>query len=90
MAEVLYGCGLRVSELVTLRLSNLFFNEGFLKIVGKGNKERYVPIGTMAQKMVNLYVEGARQKLKIKRAKKTTCFSTAAAATSPVKWSSYS
>ncbi|MCQ2275635.1 MAG: site-specific tyrosine recombinase XerD [Bacteroidales bacterium] len=74
MAEVLYGCGLRVSELVTLRLSNLFFNEGFLKIVGKGNKERYVPIGTMAQKMVNLYVEGARQKLKIKKGEEDYVF----------------
>ena len=74
MAEVLYGCGLRVSELVTLRLSNLFFNEGFLKIVGKGNKERYVPIGTMAQKMVNLYVEGARQQLKIKKGEEDYVF----------------
>lgn len=74
MAEVLYGCGLRVSELVTLRLSNLFFNEGFLKIVGKGNKERYVPIGTMAQKMVNLYVEGARHKLKIKKGEEDYVF----------------
>ena len=74
MAEVLYGCGLRVSELVTLRLSNLFFNEGFLKIVGKGNKERYVPIGTMAQKMVNLYVEGTRQKLKIKKGEEDYVF----------------
>lgn len=74
MAEVLYGCGLRVSELVTLRLSNLFFDEGFLKIVGKGNKERFVPIGTMAQKMVNLYVEGARQKLKIKKGEEDYVF----------------
>lgn len=74
MAEVLYGCGLRVSELVTLRLSNLFFDEGFLKIVGKGNKERYVPIGTMAQKMVMLYVEGVRQKLKIKKGEEDFVF----------------
>lgn len=74
MAEVLYGCGLRVSELVTLRLSNLFFDEGFLKIVGKGNKERFVPIGTMAQKMVMLYVEGVRQKLKIKKGEEDFVF----------------
>ena len=74
MAEVLYGCGLRVSELVTLRLSNLFFNEGFLKIVGKGNKERFVPIGTMAQKMVNLYVDGKRKEVKIKKGEEDYVF----------------
>lgn len=74
MAEVLYGCGLRVSELVTLRLSNLFFKEGFIKIVGKGNKERFVPIGSTAQKMVTLYVEGARQHLKIKNGEEDYVF----------------
>lgn len=74
MAEVLYGCGLRVSELVNLRLSNLFFNEGFLKIVGKGNKERFVPVGSMAQKMVNLYVEGKRKSLKIKKGEEDYVF----------------
>lgn len=74
MAEVLYGCGLRVSELVTLRLSNLFFKEGFIKIVGKGNNERFVPIGSTAQKMVTLYVEGARQHLKIKNGEEDYVF----------------
>ena len=67
MAEVLYGCGLRVSELVNLRLSDLFFEEGFIKVVGKGNKERFVPIGTMAQNMVNHYIAGKRNELKIKK-----------------------
>ncbi len=61
MLEVMYGCGLRVSELVTLKLSHLFFDEGFIKVVGKGNKERFVPIGTMAQRMTRLYLEGARR-----------------------------
>lgn len=74
MVEVLYGCGLRVSELVTLRLSNLFFEEGFLKVVGKGNKERFVPIGEVAQKMVRLYVEGARASLKIKKGEEDYVF----------------
>jgi len=74
MVEVLYGCGLRVSELVTLRLSNLYFEEGFLKVVGKGNKERFVPIGSTAQKMVTLYTEGARQKLKIKKGEEDYVF----------------
>lgn len=74
MVEVLYGCGLRVSELITLRLSNLFFTEGFVKIVGKGNKERFVPIGSTAQKMVKLYVEGARATLKIKKGEEDYVF----------------
>lgn len=74
MVEVLYGCGLRVSELITLRLSNLFFTEGFVKIVGKGNKERFVPIGSTAQKMVKLYVEGARATLKIRKGEEDYVF----------------
>ena len=65
--EVLYGCGLRVSELTELRLSWLHFTEGFVRIIGKGNKERLVPIGKTAQKAVMLYVEGEREKLKIKK-----------------------
>ena len=74
LVEVMYGCGLRVSEAVTLRLSHLFFNEGFIKVVGKGNKERFVPIGDMAKKMVNLYVDGARKKLKIKKGEEDYLF----------------
>ena len=74
MAEVMYGCGLRVSELVTLRLSNLFFDDGFVKVVGKGNKERLIPIGSTAQKMVNLYLEGARKTLKIKKGEEDYVF----------------
>ncbi len=65
--EVLYGCGLRVSELTELRLSWLHFTDGFVRIIGKGNKERLVPIGQTAQKAVMLYVEGEREKLKIKK-----------------------
>ncbi len=61
MLEVMYGCGLRVSELVTLKLPHLFFDEGFIKVVGKGTKERFVPIGAMAQKMTQLYLDGARR-----------------------------
>ena len=51
--ETLYGCGLRVSELVSLKISDLFFEEGFIKITGKGNKQRFVPIGTVTQKYIN-------------------------------------
>jgi integrase/recombinase XerD len=74
MVEVMYGCGLRVSELVTLRLSNLFFDEGFIKVVGKGNKERLIPIGGTAMKMVNLYVNGKRKELKIKKGEEDYVF----------------
>ena len=74
MAEVMYGCGLRVSELVTLRISNLFFEDGFVKVVGKGNKERLIPIGQTAMKMVNLYVDGKRKELKIKKGEEDYVF----------------
>ena len=65
--EVLYGCGLRVSELVNLRLSWLRFDEGYLRVIGKGDKERIVPVGGTARKAVLLYTEGQRQHLKIKK-----------------------
>ena len=54
--EVLYGCGLRVSEVVGLKISNVYFKEGFVRIVGKGNKERLVPIGGMALDAVSDYL----------------------------------
>lgn len=54
--EVLYGCGLRVSEAVGLRLSGLYLDEGFIRIIGKGNKERLVPIGEMASDAVSAYL----------------------------------
>lgn len=63
--DTLYSCGLRVSELVDLKLSSLFFDIGFIKVIGKGNKERLVPIGESAQKAIRLYVEGTRRHLKI-------------------------
>ena len=74
MVEVMYGCGLRVSELVTLRLSNLFFDDGFIKVVGKGNKERLIPIGKTAINAVNQYVEGKRKLLKIKKGEEEYVF----------------
>lgn len=58
--ETLYSCGLRVSELVELKISNLFFNEGFIKVVGKGSKERLVPIGSVAIKYIELYQNEVR------------------------------
>ncbi|HYG39262.1 MAG TPA: site-specific tyrosine recombinase XerD [Cytophagales bacterium] len=67
MLETLYSSGLRVSELVELRLRNVFFDIGFLRIVGKGNKERLVPIGSDALKYLRMYLEGYRNKLYIKK-----------------------
>lgn len=54
--EVLYSCGLRVSELISLRLTDLFFDDGYIRVIGKGNKERLVPIGTKAIKELQLYL----------------------------------
>jgi integrase/recombinase XerD len=54
--EVLYSCGLRVSELVNLNISNIFFNEDLIRIIGKGNKQRFVPIGEVAKKEINNYL----------------------------------
>jgi integrase/recombinase XerD len=65
--EVMYGCGLRVSETVDLKLSQLFFKEDFIKVVGKGDKERLVPIGETAQNSILFYVEGQRLHVKPKK-----------------------
>ena len=54
--EMLYSCGLRVSELVNLRCSDLYFDEGLIKVVGKGNKERFVPIGRIGQESIRRYL----------------------------------
>ena len=62
MLELLYGCGLRVSELINLKISDLYFEEGILSVVGKGNKQRLVPFGKMAAKQVKLYLENERAK----------------------------
>lgn len=67
MLETLYGCGLRVSELVNLKISDLFFEEGFVKITGKGDKQRFVPIANLTQKYINIYVNEIRIHLSIKK-----------------------
>ena len=63
--ETIYSCGLRVSELINLKISNLYFDEGFIRIIGKGNKERLIPISQKAIKEINLYFED-RNKLSVK------------------------
>lgn len=65
--ETLYSCGLRVSELINLKLSNLFAEIGFVKVTGKGNKERMVPIGSSAIKQINHYKEALRNHLEIQK-----------------------
>ena len=57
MLETLYGCGLRVSELITLKISDLHFREGFIKITGKGDKERLVPVGNVAEREITYYLQ---------------------------------
>lgn len=64
--ETLYSCGLRVSELTNLQITNLFFDMGFIKVLGKGNKERFVPIGEKAIKEIKLYILHFRNHQEIK------------------------
>jgi integrase/recombinase XerD len=74
MLETLYGCGLRVSELVDLKLSDLYFDEGFIRVTGKGDKQRFVPIGEYTQKYINIYVSSVRTHLKIAKGHEDTVF----------------
>jgi integrase/recombinase XerD len=74
MLETLYGCGLRVSELVALKISDLFFKEGFIKITGKGNKQRFVPIGNVTQKYIEIYKNRIRPHLSIQKGHEDTLF----------------
>ena len=72
--ETLYGCGLRVSELVSLKISDLFFDEGFLKITGKGDKQRFVPVGNLTQKYIEMYKNSVRVHLPIQKGFEDTLF----------------
>ena len=72
--ETLYGCGLRVSELVSLKISDLFFDEGFVKITGKGNKQRFVPIGSFTQNYIEIYKNSIRTHLNIQKGHEDTLF----------------
>ena len=72
--ETLYCCGLRVSELASLKISDLFFDEGFVKITGKGNKQRFVPIGDLTQKYIEIYKNNIRTHLSIQKGFEDTLF----------------
>jgi integrase/recombinase XerD len=65
MLETLYSCGLRVSELVNLKVTNLFFDQGFVKVEGKAEKERLVPVSSKAIEEINKYLQGYRKSLKV-------------------------
>ena len=65
IVETLYSTGIRVSELVSLKISNLYFDEGFIRVIGKGNKERFVPIGGIALRYIKMYLTTVRCQIKI-------------------------
>lgn len=72
--ETLYGCGLRVSELTNLKLSDLYFDEGFIRVTGKGDKQRLVPVVKSTQKYISLYVKEIRNHLDIQHGFEDTVF----------------
>ena len=72
--ETLYSCGLRVTELITLQISDLFFEEGFIRVIGKGDKQRFVPINTETQKFIILYKNHIRNHISIQKGFEDTLF----------------
>lgn len=72
--ETLYSCGLRVSELTNLKISDLFFEEGFIRVLGKGNKQRFVPINDQTKKYITLYQTAIRNHIKIQKGFEDTLF----------------
>ena len=72
--EVLYSCGLRVSELINIKISDLYINEQLIKVLGKGNKERFVPISKTAKKLILKYIESIRNYKKVKKGYEDTLF----------------
>lgn len=74
MLEVLYGCGLRVSELTTLKISNLFLDVEFIRVIGKGDKERLVPIGSQAIKYIKMYKDEVRVHIPVQKGEEDFLF----------------
>ncbi len=72
--ETLYSCGLRVTELITLQLSDLFFDEGFIRVIGKGDKQRFVPININTMRIINLYINQIRKHQKTQKSFEDTVF----------------
>ncbi len=74
MLETLYSCGLRVSELINLKISDLFFEEGFIRVIGKGNKQRFVPINLYTIKLIHTYTKQIRIKVDAQKGFEDTLF----------------
>ena len=74
MLEILYSCGLRVTELITIQLSDLFFDEGFIRVIGKGDKQRFVPINSNTQKIITNYTHLIRSHQKTQKGFEDTIF----------------
>ncbi|MDP4281043.1 MAG: site-specific tyrosine recombinase XerD [Bacteroidota bacterium] len=74
MLETLYGCGLRVSELINLKISGLFFTEGFIRVTGKGDKERLIPLGSTAEKYIHVYLDTIRPHVPLKKGNEDIVF----------------
>ena len=74
MLETLYGCGLRVSELVNMKISDLHFNEDYIIIIGKGDKQRMIPIGEYAKKFITIYLNEIRPVIPVTKANSDTLF----------------
>lgn len=74
MLETMYSCGLRVSEMIGLQISDLFFDEGFIKVIGKGNKQRFVPINNYMIKLIETYKDLIRSKIKTQKGFEDTLF----------------
>ncbi len=74
MLEVLYGCGLRVSEMTNLKISNLFLDVDFIKVIGKGDKERLVPIGSQAVKYIKMYKDEVRVNVPVQKGEEDFLF----------------
>ena len=74
MVETLYGCGLRVSELINLKLSDIFFEEEFIQVTGKGDKQRLVPINQRALQLIILYIKEVRSQVEIKKGNENYIF----------------
>jgi len=72
--ETLYSCGLRVTELITLQISDLFFEEGFIRVIGKGDKQRFVPINVETQKFILIYLNHIRNQIKVQKGYDDTLF----------------
>jgi integrase/recombinase XerD len=74
MLEIMYSCGLRVSELTSLKISDLFFEEGFIRVIGKANKQRFIPIHVTTQKLINGYAIHFRNRIKPNKGFEDTLF----------------